>query len=118
MAVTRMTADQIKAAGGGRTDRARLDATTEEDIRRQMIEDAEDPDVEPRFAPPILAQDVRRKLGLTQVAFASLLRIPVATLRNWEQNRFTMDPAARTLLTLIDREPEAVLRALSGPQAA
>jgi len=113
-----MTTDQIKATGGGRVDRARLDATTDDDIRRQMIEDGEDPDAASQFAPSVLAQDVRRKLGLTQLAFATLLGIPVATLRNWEQNRFTMDPAAQTLLKLIDREPEAALRALSGPRAA
>jgi putative transcriptional regulator len=118
MAVTRMTTGQIEAAGGGRVDCARLDATTEDDIRRHMIEDGEDPDAEPRFALSVLAQDVRRKLGLTQVAFAALLSIPVSTLRNWEQHRFTMDPAAQTLLRLIDREPEAALRALRGPRAA
>jgi putative transcriptional regulator len=55
---------------------------------------------------------------LTQAAFARLLGIPVATLRNWEQNRFVMEPAAQTLLKLIDRELEAALRALRGPQAA
>ena len=41
-----------------------------------------------------------------------------ATLRNWEQNRFVMEPAARTLLKLVDREPEAALRALRDPRAA
>jgi putative transcriptional regulator len=41
-----------------------------------------------------------------------------ATLHNWEQNRFVMEPAARTLLMPIDREPEAALQALKGPQAA
>jgi putative transcriptional regulator len=112
MAVTRMTSQQIMAAGGGRVDRAKLDATTEEDIRRHMIEDGEDPDEEPRFEPPVLAQNVRKKLGMTQAAFAELLGVPVATLRTWEQNRFTMEPAARTLLKIVDREPEAVLRAL------
>jgi putative transcriptional regulator len=118
MAVTRMTAEQIAVAGGGSVDRVRLDATTEADIRRHMIEDGEDPDAEPRFEKPVLPQDLRRKLGLTQTAFATLLSIPVATLRNWEQNRFVMEPAARTLLKLIDREPEAALRALKGPRAA
>jgi putative transcriptional regulator len=118
MAITRMTSEQIAAAGGGRVDRARLDATTEADIRRQMIEDGEDPDAEPRFAPPVLAQDVRRKLNLTQPDFARLLGIPVATLRNWEQNRFAMEPAAQTLLKLVHREPEAALRALRDPRAA
>jgi putative transcriptional regulator len=92
--------------------RRRMAATSEDDIRRHMMEDGEDPDAEPRFAPPLLAQDVRKKLGLTQAGFASLLDIPVATLRNWEQNRFAMEPAARTLLKLIDREPQAALRAL------
>ena len=65
-----------------------------------------------------MPQDLRRKFGLTQAGFASLLCIPVATLRNWEQNRFVMEPAAQTLLKLIDREPEAALRALRGPRAA
>ena len=115
MAVTRMTLEQILAADGGRVDRARLDATTEEDIRQHMIEDGEDPDEEPRFEAPVRAQDVRRKLGLSQTQFARLLQIPVATLRNWEQNRFLMEPAAQTLLKLIDREPEAALRALNDP---
>jgi putative transcriptional regulator len=118
MAVTRMTIDQIRADGGGRVDQTRLDATSEDDIRRQMIEDDEYPDAEPRFMRPVLAQDVRKRLGLTQRGFATLLGIPVATLRNWKQNRFAMDPAAQTLLKLIDREPEAALRALSGSQAA
>jgi putative transcriptional regulator len=118
MAITRMTSEHIAAAGGGRVDRARLDATTEDDIRRQMIEDGEDPDADPHFAPPVLAQSVRKKLGLSQPDFARLLGIPVATLRNWEQNRFTMEPAAQTLLKLIDREPEAALRALRPARAA
>lgn len=118
MALTRMTLEEIIAKGGGRVDRAKLDATTEEDIRRHMIEDGEDPDEEPRFEPVVQPQDVRRKLGMTQTEFAALLRIPVATLRNWEQNRFVMEPAAQTLLKLVDREPEAALRALREPPAA
>ncbi len=123
MALVRMTLDEIKARAAARTPdeaaavRRRMDETTEDDIRRHMIEDGEDPDAQPRFAPPVLAQDVRKKLGLTQPQFAQLLGIPVATLRNWEQNRFTMEPAAQTLLKLVDREPDAALRAL-GPQAA
>jgi putative transcriptional regulator len=113
-----MTLEQIMARGGGKIDRAKLDATTEEDIRRHMIEDGEDPDEEPRFERVVLPQEVRKKLGMTQTELSTLLRIPVATLRNWEQNRFVMEPAAQTLLKLIDREPEAALRALRGPRAA
>jgi putative transcriptional regulator len=95
-----------------------MDATTEEDIRRHMIEDGEDPDEEPHFEAVVLPQDVRKKLGMTQADFAALLRVPIGTLRNWEQNRFVMEPAAQTLLKLIDREPEAALRALRQPHAA
>jgi putative transcriptional regulator len=119
-----MTLDEIKARAVRRTPeedaefRRRMDATTEEDIRRHMIEDGEDPDEEQRFEPVVLPQDVRKKLGMTQADFAALLRIPIGTLRNWEQNRFVMEPAAQTLLKLIDREPEAALRALREPHAA
>ncbi len=124
MAFVRMTLEEIKAQAAARSPEVqaafqrRMAATSEADIQRQIIEDGEDPEAEPRFLPPVLAQDVRKKLGLTQTAFANLLGIPVATLRNWEQNRFAMEPAAKTLLTLIDREPEAALRALRGAQAA
>jgi putative transcriptional regulator len=118
MALTRMTLEEIMARGGGKVDRAKLDATTEEDVRRHMIADGEDPDEEPRFEVPVLPQDVRKKLGMTQTEFAGLVGVPVGTLRNWEQNRFVMEPAAQTLLKLIDREPEASIRALRGPHAA
>ena len=124
MAITRMTLDEIVARAAERTPeeraefRRRMEATTEEDIRRHMIEDGEDPDEEPQFERPEPPQDERTKLGMTQPACAALVRIPVATLRNWEQNRFVMEPAAQTLLKLIDREPEAALRALRGPVTA
>jgi putative transcriptional regulator len=124
MALTRMTLEQVKARAVRRTQeeqaafKRRMVATTEAEIHRHMIEDGEDPGEEPRFEAPVLPQYVRRKLGMTQSAFAAMLRIPVATLRNWEQNRFVMEPAAQTLLKLIDREPEAALRALRGTQDA
>ena len=47
MAITRMTLDEIKARPSKRN-RARIKATTENDIRRQMLEDGEDPDAELR----------------------------------------------------------------------
>lgn len=124
MALTRMTMEQIKAQAARRTPeedeafRRRMAATSEDEIRQQMVEDGENPNAEPQFTSPMSAREVRGKLGLTQEGFARLLNIPVATLRNWEQNRFSLDPAARTLLRLIDREPEAALRALRTPPHA
>jgi putative transcriptional regulator len=114
MAITRMTLDQIRARGTSR-DRAKIDATTEDDIRRHMIEDGQDPDAEipadARWVPS--AAHIRKRLGMTQEQFAAAIQVPLATLRNWEQLRVTPDPAARALLTILDREPEAALRALA-----
>ncbi len=96
-----------------KVDQAKIDATTEEDIRRHMIEDGEDPDEEPtgyRLVWPIAA--IRSRLGMTQSAFADALGVPVATLRNWEQGRTQPDPAAVALLRIVEREPEAAFRAL------
>jgi putative transcriptional regulator len=49
---------------------------------------------------------------MTQLAFATAIGVPVATVRNWEQSRAGMDPAVRSLLRVLEREPEAALRAL------
>lgn len=56
---------------------------------------------------------IRKKLGLTQAAFAARFGLSPAAIRDWEQRRRRPDPAARVLLTVIDREPEAVERALN-----
>jgi putative transcriptional regulator len=50
---------------------------------------------------------------MTQAGFARALRIPLATLRNWEQGRVLPDPAARSLLTLVARNPKAAFKALA-----
>jgi len=52
---------------------------------------------------------IRRKYRLSQVKFASLLGISVKTLRNWEQGRRKPEGAARVLLRIADRHPEAIL---------
>jgi putative transcriptional regulator len=56
---------------------------------------------------------IRRALGLTQEEFAARYRIPVGTLRDWEQRRTEPDQPARAYLTVIARDPEAVRRALA-----
>lgn len=112
MANTRMTLAAALAASPA-VDRTRLDATTEVDILRHMVEDGEDPDGHPapgRLVVP--AATVRAQLGMTQPQFASLIGIPLGTLRNWEQGRGTPDAAARALFLILAREPKAALRAL------
>lgn len=112
MAIVRMTLAEIRASKP-QVDHAKINATTEEDIRRHMIEDGEDPD-RPVLGGEltILPEAVRYKLGMTQEEFAQALRIPVGTLRNWEQGRVKPDPAARSLLLAVYDNPKAVFRAL------
>jgi putative transcriptional regulator len=57
---------------------------------------------------------IRRKVAKSASDFERRFGIPAATLSNWEQGRRTPDPAARILLRVIEKDPEAVLRALSG----
>ncbi len=58
------------------------------------------------------AKTVRAKVGLSQNEFAQLIGVKVATLRNWEQHRRHPTGAAAALLMIVDKEPEAALRAL------
>ncbi len=57
---------------------------------------------------------IRTKLGLSQAAFAQRFGFSKGAVTDWEQKRRTPESAARTLLTIIDKEPEAVERALAG----
>ncbi len=55
---------------------------------------------------------IRRRMGLTQAAFAERFGFSLGTLRDWERGRTQPEPTSRGLLTVIAKEPEAVLRAL------
>lgn len=95
-------------------DRAKLDATTEEDIRRHKAEDGYGevplPDTVREVVPP---KALRIRLALTQQEMADALRIPVGTWRNWEQGRVALDPAARSLLAIVQASPDMALEALA-----
>ena len=94
---------------------------TEEEIQAAMLADIESPPI-PRGTEEELAKigliripnpvRLRRKLGMTQEQFAEAYRIPVGTLRDWEQGRKFPDATARAYLIVIDRDPETVARLL------
>jgi putative transcriptional regulator len=86
-------------------DRGKIKKTSEEDISRHMHEDGEDPKAEP-------GTFIRERIGMTQVEFAEALDSPVATLRNWEQDRVRIDPAARALFRILSRDTKRALKAL------
>jgi putative transcriptional regulator len=60
-----------------------------------------------------LAKRIRWALRMSQVEFAKTFRVPLGTLRDWEQHRRDPDKAAQAYLEVIAREPEAVRRALA-----
>jgi putative transcriptional regulator len=55
---------------------------------------------------------IRKHLGLTQEQMAAFLGTSVSGYRKWEQGQRQPNGAARTLLRVMEKEPEAVLRAL------
>lgn len=68
------------------------------------------------WTPPasVNVPEIRGRLKLSQRAFAERYGFSAAAVRDWEQGRRTPEKAARTLLMLIDREPDAVARVLGG----
>ena len=58
-------------------------------------------------------QKARKSLGLSQDQFAVAFGVSASTLRKWEQGQRSPTGAAKTLLKIIEREPKAVVRALS-----
>jgi putative transcriptional regulator len=63
--------------------------------------------------PEIDVRAIRRKLGMSQAVFASSFGFALVAVQNWEQGRRRPEGAARAFLKVIDREPEAVRRALA-----
>ena len=55
------------------------------------------------------AKEIRAKFNLTQVEFANMLNISVATLRNWEQGRRKPEGPARVLLNVANSNPEVLM---------
>ena len=56
---------------------------------------------------------IRRSLRMSQDEFAAVYRIPLATLKNWEQGRRQPDAPAIAYLRAIQRRPREVMEALS-----
>ena len=56
---------------------------------------------------------IRRKAEMSQAEFASYFGVSVRTVQDWEQGRRVPSGASRAFLLVIDREPEAVRRALT-----
>lgn len=63
--------------------------------------------------PLVNVKAARQNLHMSQDQFATVLRIPVSTLRKWEQGQRRPDAATRLLLQVIVHEPKAVEKTLT-----
>jgi putative transcriptional regulator len=98
---------------------AKLNATTEADIQRHIAEDGDfdmgevdDSELRVRRAYPDPGQ-LRRRMNMTQEEFARSFGLNLWTLRDWEQHKAEPEGPARTLLRVIEQNPDAVRRAVS-----
>lgn len=60
-----------------------------------------------------LIRKTRTGLGLSQIEFARRFRVPVGTLRDWEQARTTAPDFAVAYVRVIGQYPEIVAKAVA-----
>ncbi len=122
MPTVRLSSDELRRRA--RVDVRRKAATTEEDVARHARQDESSTDDlafeaevrsgRIRRSRPLDVAAIRAKTGLSQDRFAEAFHISPHTLHNWEQGRRVPEGPARALLMAIDRDPQAVMRALQG----
>ena len=114
-----MSTTRQKAARPHQPDWRALEALSDEEIAVQI---SANPDAAPDMSEWPLdravasamldVKAIRAKLKMTQAQFAAAFDLNLAALRDWEQRRRASRGPARTLLRIIDREPEAARRAV------
>lgn len=62
---------------------------------------------------PVDPREVRTQARLTQAEMAPLMGMSLSGYRKWEQGQRRVSGPAATLLRVIEKEPEAVRRALA-----
>jgi putative transcriptional regulator len=92
------------------TDWAKMDATTDADIARQI---GSNPDAAPDMAPVIDVRAIRQATGMTQAEFAAAYEFSVRTIQEWERGAKRPSGPARTLLRAIKGDPEGLRKALA-----
>lgn len=111
MPVVKSTPEML-AAELAAMDWARVEAQTDTEIAAAV---ASDPDAARiRTGAEMVAgriRMIRRKLGLTQAAFAARYGLPMETLEAWEAGTVAPDAAARAYLRAIGNQPDAVAAA-------
>jgi len=98
------------------TDWDYLTSMTEQEIEANALDDPDNPplteDELSRMRPVPNPREIRQRLHLTQEQFAKRFHLRLGTVRDWEQGKKEPDSAAKVLLRVIERNPDAVLHAL------
>lgn len=99
-----------------RTDWERVRTMTDGEVEAAALSDPDaqlltEEELAQGFRPGHLVA-ARKRLGLSQAAFAERFHINLRTLQDWEQARRVPDQVARAYLRVIERNPEAVEMAL------
>jgi putative transcriptional regulator len=119
MATVRKTFADVKSALPKLSEKvkARLAAMSEEEIEANALSDPDNqPMTDEQLDRAVFAREIRRirnRHNWSQSQLAQMLQISTGTLQGWEQGRRQPDAIAKAFLKVVDREPEAVARALS-----
>jgi len=96
---------------------ARLDSLTDDELTAAAESDSDNLPLDDRtlarLRRPIDVKAIRKGLKLTQQQFAQAFGLELRTVQDWEQGRVLPTGAARTLLRIIERDPDAVRHALA-----
>lgn len=100
-----------------RTNWAYLHSMTDEEAEANALADPDNPPLTAeeleRMRPVPNSGAIRKRLHLTQEQFAESFHLPLGTVRDWELGRRQPDSAAKVLLRVIEKDPDAVIRALA-----
>jgi len=66
-----------------------------------------------RLVKPVDIKSLRQRIGKTQGQFSNEFKLPVGTLRDWEQHRREPDTGSKVYLSMIEADPEGVKRILA-----
>lgn len=66
-----------------------------------------------RVVKPVDIKSLRQRIGKTQGQFSNEFKLPVGTLRDWEQHRREPDTGSKVYLSMIEADPEGVKRILA-----
>lgn len=66
-----------------------------------------------RIVRPVDLKALRDRIGKTQGQFSKDFKLPIGTLRDWEQHRREPDTGSKVYLSMIEADPEGVKRILA-----